>query len=143
MFLSPQHTWLGQQMGYSIFYPYKGMGDQIFKNQYTLERMVVWLISPLKFNLRQFNPSERNGNWKIDTWKFFESATPKRVNCSNLPPGKIYLNIETPKKMTIKGPPGLLHPYPCTDKKWNSPMWTLGFWKCENFEYIRRHLNLL
>ena len=54
--------------------------------------------------------------------KIFESATPKKVNSANLPPGKIYLKIETPGKITIKGPPGLLHPYPCTDKKWSSPM---------------------
>ena len=46
-------------LGYSIFCPYKGMGDQILKNQYTLERMIVWLINPLEFNLRQFNPSEK------------------------------------------------------------------------------------
>ena len=58
------------------------------------------------FNLRQFDRSE----------KFFESATLKKVNIPNLPPGKIYLEIETPGKITIRGPPGFLHPYPCMDK---------------------------
>ena len=29
------------KMGYSIFYPYRCMDDQIFKNQYALERMIV------------------------------------------------------------------------------------------------------
>ena len=37
-------------MGYFIFYPYRGMSDQICKNQYALERMIVWLINPLEFN---------------------------------------------------------------------------------------------
>ena len=48
--------------------------------------------------------------------KNFESATLKKVNIPNLPPGKIYLEIETPGKITIRGPPGFLHPYPCMDK---------------------------
>ena len=69
------------------------MDDQIFKNQYTLERMIVWLINPLEFNLRQFSPSE-----KMIPEKMLESATPKKVNSENLPPGKIYLKIETPGK---------------------------------------------
>ena len=53
--------------------------------------------------------------------KFFESTTPKKVNSANLPPGKIYLKIETPGKNHNQGTPGFLCPYPCTDKKWNSP----------------------
>ena len=55
--------------------------------------------------------------------KIFEFATLKRVkvNSANLPPGKIYIKIETLEKITTNRPPGLLHPYPCTNKKWNSP----------------------
>ena len=53
VFISGVFMWLG----YSIFYLYRGMDDQIFKNQYTLERMIVWLINPLEFNLRRkFSP---------------------------------------------------------------------------------------
>ena len=33
--------------------------------------------------------------------KFFESATPKSVNSAKLPPGKIYLKIETTGKKTL------------------------------------------
>ena len=36
------------KMDYSIFHPYRGMEDQIFKNQYILERMIVWFINPLE-----------------------------------------------------------------------------------------------
>ena len=46
------------KMGYSIFHPYRGMDDQIFKNQYVLERMIVWLINPLELNLDWFNPGK-------------------------------------------------------------------------------------
>ena len=47
---------------------------------------------------------------------------PVKGSCESLPPGKIYLEIELPGKITIKEPPGFLRPYPCTDKKWNNPM---------------------
>ena len=60
------------------------MEDQIFKNQYALERVIVWLINPLEFNLGQFCPLE-----KMIPENFFESATPKKVNSANLPHGKI------------------------------------------------------
>ena len=93
---------------------FRGMDDQIFKNQYTLERMIVWLINPLEFNLRQFDPWKKN-----DTWKIFESATPKKVNSAHLPPGKIYLDRNPWKKLQSRDP---LVFYPCMDKKWNSPI---------------------
>ena len=35
----------------------------------------------------------------------FESATPKKVNSAHLPPGKIYLEIETPGKNHNQGTP--------------------------------------
>ena len=94
------------------------MDNQNFKNQYVLERMVVWLINPLELNLSQFNLSE-----KIDTWEKFSVSHLEKGNCANSPPGKIYLEIEIPgKKTIIMGPTGFLHPYPCMDKKWNSPI---------------------
>ena len=74
------------------------MEDQIFKNQYALERMIVWLINTLEFNLRQFCPLE-----KMVPEKNLESATPKKVNSANLPPGKIYFEIETPGKSYNRG----------------------------------------
>ena len=58
---------------------------------------------------------------------FFESFTRKIVNSTNVPPGKIYLEIKLLEKITIKGPPGLLRPYPCTDQKWNSPFQSFNF----------------
>ena len=36
------------------------MDNQIFKNQYVLERMIVWLVIPLELNLCQFDPSEKD-----------------------------------------------------------------------------------
>ena len=72
------------QLGYSIFYPYRGIDAQILKNQYALERMIVWLINPLEFNLRQFNPSEKNDTWK----KIFESVTPKKGKYCKFTPWK-------------------------------------------------------
>ena len=70
------------------------MDDQIFKikNQYVLERMIVWLTNPLELNLCQFDSSER------DIWKKLSFSHPEKGNCANLPPGKIYLEIETPGK---------------------------------------------
>ena len=49
-------------MGYSIFRPHRGMDNQIFKDQYVLERMIVWLINPLELNLCQFDPSEKDNS---------------------------------------------------------------------------------
>ena len=40
------------------------MDNQIFKNQYVLERMIVWLINPLELNLCWFDSSERDGHLK-------------------------------------------------------------------------------
>ena len=57
-------------MGYSIFYPYRGMRDQIFRNKYVLERMVVWLINPLELNYCQFE--------KMMPEKDFQSPTKKK-----------------------------------------------------------------
>ena len=48
---------------------------------------------PLKFNLRQFNLLE-----KSDTLKRISVFHPKKGNYANLPPGKIYLEIETSGK---------------------------------------------
>ena len=47
----------------------------------------------LKFNLRQFNLLEKN-----DTLKQISVFHPKKGNCANLLPGKIYLEIETSGK---------------------------------------------
>ena len=40
------------------------MDDQIFKNQYIMDRMIVWLINPLELNFCQFDPSEKDDIWK-------------------------------------------------------------------------------
>ena len=75
-------------MGYSIiFYPYRGMDEQILKTQYVLERMIVSLINPLELNLCPFDPLEKI----IDTWKNFSVSHPEKGTCENLLPGKIYL----------------------------------------------------
>ena len=66
---------------------YRGMDNQIFKNQYTQEKMiVVWLINPVELNLRQFSLLE-----KKDTWKIFSISHTEwnlHCNCANLPPWK-------------------------------------------------------
>ena len=67
-------------LGYSIFYPYRGMDDQIFKNQCALERMIVWHLNPLEFILRQFEIPQK----KMIPEKIFESAISKKVNSANL-----------------------------------------------------------
>ena len=104
-------------MGYSIFYPHiQGYERPNFEKPTCPGKNDCWLISPLQYNL----------NWipqkKMIPEKFFESATPKKVNTANLPTRKIYIEIGTPGKITIQWPPGFLHPYACTDKKWNSPI---------------------
>ena len=81
-------------MGYSIFHQYMGIDDQIFENQYVLEKMIVWLINPQELNLSRFDPSEKNEIIK----KNFQSHTRKKSNSVDLPPVKIYLEIETPGK---------------------------------------------
>ena len=50
------------------------MDNQIFKNQYAVERMIVWLINPLELNLRQFDPLE-----KMISENKFQSPTLKKV----------------------------------------------------------------
>ena len=49
------------------------MDNQFFKNQYVLERMIVWLTNPLELNLCQFDSSERDDIWKniiiLPPWK--------------------------------------------------------------------------
>ena len=51
------------------------MDDQIFKNQYALERMIV--KSPLELNLRRFDPSE-----KMISVKKFSVSHPEKGNCA-------------------------------------------------------------
>ena len=51
------------------------MDDQVFKNQYVLERMILWLINLLKLNVIRVSPSE-----KIDTLKKNQSPTRKKVS---------------------------------------------------------------
>ena len=52
----------------------------------------------------------------------FSVSEPQKGSYADLPPGKIYHEIEPLEKITIKETPGFLRPYPCTDKKWNSPI---------------------
>ena len=40
------------------------MDNQFFKNQYTLERMIAWLINPLQSYLRKLDLLEKNDTWK-------------------------------------------------------------------------------
>ena len=104
-------------MGYSIFYPHiQGYEQPNFEKPTCPGKNDCWLISPLEYNLNSI-PQK-----KMIPEKFFESATPKKVNTANLPTRKIYIEIGTPGKITIQWPPGFLHPYACTDKKWNSPI---------------------
>ena len=104
-------------MGYSIFYPHiQGYERPNFEKPIRPGKNDCWLISPLEYNLNSI-PQK-----KMIPKKIFESATPKKVNTANLPTRKIYLEIGTPGKITIQWPPGFLHPYACTDKKWNSPI---------------------
>ena len=99
-------------IAYSIFYPYRGMDDQIFKNQYILERM-IWLWNPLELILSWFDPSEK---WYL---KKRLSLPPQRLLCW-FTPWKNILWVEPPEKIIIKGPSRLLGSYPCMDKKCNS-----------------------
>ena len=69
------------------------MDNQIFKNQYALNKMIVWLKNALEFNPRQFNRLEKD-----DTRKQISVSHPKKGNCANLAPGEIYLEIETSEK---------------------------------------------
>ena len=87
------------------------MDDQIVKNQYVLEKKIVWLISHLELNLCRFDSSERD-----DIWKKLSFSRPEKGDCK-FTPCKKYLEIETPEKIIIKGSPGFFHPYPCMDKK--------------------------
>ena len=57
------------------------MDNQFFKNQYTLERMIVWLINPLESNLRKFNTLEKNDTWK----QISVYPTPKKVTLQIYP----------------------------------------------------------
>ena len=98
-------------MGCSIFYPYKGMDDQISKNQCILQRTIVWLINPLELNLRWFDPSEKNDISE----KFFHSPTLKKVTVQIYPQEKYTLRQRSLEKITIKRPPRFLRPYPCTE----------------------------
>ena len=95
------------RMCYSIFYPYRGMDDQIFKNQCILEKMIVWLCWP--------GLSEKD-----DIWKKLLVSHPEKGNCENLPLEKYTLKQKPLEKIIIKGSPGILHPYPCMNKKRNT-----------------------
>ena len=57
-------------------------------------------------NLCQFDPSEKD-----DTWRKLSVSHLEKGICANLPPGKIYFEIETTGK-NHKGSSGCLHPYP-------------------------------
>ena len=90
------------------------------------------MINPLELNLRrQFNPSEKNDTYKkiftsVSSHAHLEKDTRWVQLCANLLPGIKYLNILKPlEKIIIEGAPGFLNPYPCTDKKWNSPLSSL------------------
>ena len=50
------------------------MDNQIFKNQYALNKMIVWLKNALEFNPRQFNRLEKD-----DTRKQISVSHPKKV----------------------------------------------------------------
>ena len=64
------------------------MDNQFFKNQYILERMIVWLINLLESNLRKFNTLKKN-----DTWKQI-SVCPK--------PKKVTVQIYPLEKYTLR-----------------------------------------
>ena len=83
------------------------MDDQIFKNQYVLERMIVWLINPMELNLSRFNLSE-----KISTRKKFSVSHLEKGSTADLPPGKIYLGTETPGKNHNQGTPWIFTSIP-------------------------------
>ena len=59
------------------------MDDQIVKNQYVLEKKIVWLISHLELNLCRFDSSERD-----DIWKKLSFSRPEKGDYANLPPAK-------------------------------------------------------
>ena len=73
--------------------------------------------SKIPWNLILDNPLEK----MIPENKGNKSLPFQKGNCANLPPGKIYLDIESPKKIIIKGFPGFLHLFTCADKNCNSP----------------------
>ena len=84
------------------------MDNQIFKNQYALEKMIFWFIIPLEFNLKQFNALEENDSYLKTN---FAHTLKKVANCcANLPSQKII----------IKGSPRFLHLYTCAEEKWHS-----------------------
>ena len=79
-------------LGYSIFYPYKGMDDQIFKK-------------PIRPGKDDCLTHKSPGIESLSIW-FFKKyvseknlvSNPKKGNCTNLSPGKMYLQIQTPGK---------------------------------------------
>ena len=105
---------------YSIFYPYKGMDKQTFKNQYALERMIVWLINPLELNARWFGLLDSGK--KIIPGKHFQSPTTKKLTLEINPQEKYTLRLKSLEKIIIKGRPGFLRSYSCTNKKRNAPI---------------------
>ena len=87
------------------------MDDQVFKNQYVLERMTVWLINPLELNFSWFHLSEIT-----ILEKHFRSPTPKKGTTVQIYP--LEKNTLHPwKKIVFKVYSGTLSPYPCTGKK--------------------------
>ena len=51
------------------------MHGHIFKNQYTLERMIVWIINPLELKSDDSIPRK-----KMIHEKNFQTPTPKKLN---------------------------------------------------------------
>ena len=51
------------------------MNNQISKNEYVLDKMIVWLINLLELNLCRFDSSERDDIWK----KNYHSPTLKKI----------------------------------------------------------------
>ena len=78
--------YLGGHIGLFYSLSIQGYGRPNFKNQYALERMIVWFINPLELNLTRFDPLEI-----IITVKKILVSHPEKSNCANLTPGKIYI----------------------------------------------------
>ena len=82
------------------------MDEQIFKNHYALERMIVWFINPLELNARWFDPSELGK--KMLPGKHFQSLTPKKLTLQIYSQEKYTLRYHNQNQITIKEPPGFL-----------------------------------
>ena len=77
------------------------MDSQFLKTNTPWERMIVWLINPLEFNLRKFNSLEKN-----DTWKQISIyPTPKKITVQIKPLEKYTLRQKPLKKIHNQGIP--------------------------------------